>query len=59
MPNVIFTDEQLPKYNSIDKYNPYYTDKSDILMNEIDVFREILKTDENMFTFFVSSVCTA
>lgn len=55
MPNVIFSDKQLPKYNSVDKYNPYCTEKSTILMNEIDVFREILKNDENMFTFFTNS----
>lgn len=55
LPNVIFSDEQLPKYNSVDKYNPYYTEKSDIIFNEIDVFREILKNDENMFTFFANS----
>lgn len=55
IPNVIFTDRQLPNYTSIDKYNPYFTEKSDILINEIDVFREILKTDENMFTFFANS----
>lgn len=55
LPNVIFTDDQLPEYNSIDKYNPYYTEKSDIIFNEIDVFREILKTDKNMFQFFANS----
>ncbi len=55
LPNVIFTDKELPKYNSVDKYNPYYTDKSDTIINEIDVFREILKTDENMFPFFANS----
>ena len=54
-PNVIFSDDALPEYNSIDKYNPYYTGKSDILFNEIDVFREILKTDKHMFTFFANS----
>lgn len=55
MPNVIFSDKQLPKYNSVDKYNPYCTEKSTILMNEIDVFREILKNNEDMFTFFANS----
>lgn len=45
----------MPKYNSIDKYNPYYTEKSDTVINEIDVFREILKTDEDMFPFFANS----
>ena len=55
LPNVIFTDEQLPEYNSIDKYNPYFLEKSDILFNEIDVFREILKTNKEMFTFFANS----
>lgn len=55
MANVIFTDEQLPEYNTVDKYNPYYVEKSDILFNEIDVFREILKTDKEMFTFFANS----
>lgn len=55
MPNVIFTDEELPKYNSIDKYNPYVTEKSDLIINEIDVFREILTTNPEMFTFFANS----
>ena len=55
LPNVIFTDEQLPEYNSIDKYNPYFLEKSDILFNEIDVFREILKTNKEIFTFFANS----
>ena len=55
LPNVIFTDEQLPVYNSIDKYNPYFLKNSDILFNEIDVFREILKTNKEMFTFFANS----
>ena len=55
MPNVIFSDKQLPKYNTVDKYNPYYKDESTILINEIDVLREILKTDENMFHFFANS----
>lgn len=55
IPNVIFSDKQLPEYNSVDKYNPYHTEKSDILINEIDVLREILKTDKGMFTFFANS----
>lgn len=55
MPNVIFSDLELPKYNSIDKYMPYYTEKSDILVNEIDLFREILKTDDKLFTFFANA----
>lgn len=55
MPNVIFTDEGLPKYNSIDKYNPYTTQNSDLIINEIDVFREILTTNPEMFTFFTNS----
>ena len=55
MPNVIFTDEGLPKYNSIDKYNPYTAKNSDLIINEIDVFREILTTNPEMFTFFTNS----
>lgn len=55
MPNVIFTEAQLPKYNNVDKYNPYYTENSTIIINEIDAFREILKNDEGMFTFFANS----
>ena len=55
LPNVIFTDEQLPEYNNIDKYNPYFLEKSDIIFNELDVFREILKTNKEMFTFFANS----
>ena len=55
IPNVIFSDKQLPKYNSVDKYNPYYKENSTIIMNEIDVFREILKNDEETFTFFTNS----
>lgn len=55
IPNVIFSDKQLAKYNSVDKYNVYYNENSTILMNEIDVFREILKNNEEMFTFFANS----
>lgn len=55
IPNVIFTDEQLPEYNSIDKYHPYFLENTNIVFNEIDVFREILKTDNKMFTFFANS----
>lgn len=55
LPNVIFSDRQLPKYTNIGKYEPYYTEKSDIIMDEIGVFREILKNDRNMFTFFANS----
>lgn len=55
LPNVIFTDDQLPEYNSIDKYYPYYEKNSEIIFNEIDVFREILKSDKEMFTFFTNS----
>ena len=55
MPNVIFTDEGLPKYNSIVKYNPYTTQNSDLIINEIDVFREILTTNPEMFIFFTNS----
>ena len=52
MPNVIFSEKQKAKYNSIDKYNPYYKENSTIIANEIDVYREILKTDQQMFEFF-------
>lgn len=55
IPDVIFSDKQLPQYNSVDKYNPYYTEKSTIIINEIDVFREILKDNPEMFTFFANS----
>ena len=55
LPAVIFSDKHLPNYTSIDKYNPYHTEKSTILINEIDVFREILKNNEEMFTFFANS----
>lgn len=55
MPNVIFSQKQLPQFNSVDKYVPYPKENSSILMNEVDVFREILKTDEEMFPFFANS----
>lgn len=55
MPNVIFSEKQKAKYNSIDKYNPYYKKNSTIIANEIDVYREILKTDQQMFEFFTNS----
>ena len=54
-PNVIFSDDYYPQYDTIDKYMPYCTDKSTLIMNEIDVFREILKDNEEMFTFFANS----
>ena len=55
MPNVIFSEKQKAKYNSIDKYNPYYKENSTIIANEIDVYREILKTDQQMIEFFTNS----
>ena len=55
LPNVIFTDSEPAKYNSVDKYVPYSTLKSNTVFNEIDVFREILKTDNQMFAFFANS----
>lgn len=55
MPNVIFSEKQLPQFNSVDKYVPYVKENATILMNEIDVFREILKTNEEMFPFFANS----
>lgn len=55
MPNVIFSDDLLPTYNTIDKYVPYTLPNSDILVNEIDLFREILKEDKEIFTFFANS----
>ncbi len=54
-PNVIFSEKEMPKYNSIDKYISYPTQQSDTIMNEIDVFREILKTNPEMFPFFANS----
>ena len=55
LPNVIFSDKEMPKYNTIDKYIPYHNENATILIDEIDLFREILKNDENMFTFFANS----
>ncbi len=55
MPNVIFSEKQLPRYTSIDKYHPYHQENSTLLFNEIDVFREILKNDKDMFPFFANS----
>ena len=55
IPNVIFSDLELPKYNNIGKYIPNYLDNSTILFDEIDVFREILKEDSSLFTFFTNS----
>jgi len=55
LPNVIFSDKSLPKYNTIDKYVPYCKDGVKTVINEIDVFREILKEDENQFEFFANS----
>lgn len=55
IPNVIFSDKQQAKYNSVDKYDAYCNENSTIIMNEIDVFREILKSEEEMFSFFANS----
>ncbi len=55
VPNVIFSDRQLPSYTDVDKYSPYTKEEASTIFNEIDVFREILKTDKNMFTFFTNS----
>lgn len=55
IPNVIFSDLELPKYNNIDKYIPNYKDNSTILVDEIDLYREILKENDELFTFFANS----
>lgn len=55
LPNVIFTDDFLPEYTAIGKYNPYYLDNSDIIFNELDVFKEILKSDKSVFPFLANS----
>ena len=55
IPNVIFSDLELPEYSNVGKYIPNYHDTSTILFDEIDVFREILKEDSSMFTFFTNS----
>ena len=55
LPNVIFSDKEMPKYNTIDKYIPYHNDNATIIMDEIDLYREILKSDEKLFTFFANS----
>lgn len=55
IPNVIFSDLELPKYSNIGKYIPNYQDTSTIIFDEIDVFREILKEDSFLFTFFANS----
>lgn len=55
IPNIIFSDLELPKYNNIGKYIPNYSENSTILIDEIDLFREVLKENENMFTFFANS----
>lgn len=55
LPNVIFSDNYLPKYNTIDKYIPYYEPNSTTIFDELDVFREILKSNEEMFPFFANS----
>ena len=55
MPDIIFSDKQLAKYNTVDKYNLYCPENSITLFNEIDVFREILKTNPEMFTFFTNA----
>ena len=56
VPNVIFSDKSLPKYNTIDKYTPYPVENADILVNEIDLFREILKADENILHFLLMHI---
>ena len=55
IPNVIFSDMQIAQYNNVDKYMPYCKENSTIIANEIDVYREILKSDPEMFSFFANS----
>ena len=55
LPNVIFSEEYLPKYNNIDKYMTYYKENSTPIFSELDVFREILKDNEENFEFFANS----
>ena len=55
IPNVIFSEDSLPSYTTINKYMPYDEKASGTIFNEIDVFREILKDNPEMFTFFANS----
>ena len=53
--NVIFSDEELPDKQSVSKYVPNYSEKATIFINEIELYKEILKEDKNMFPFFANT----
>lgn len=54
-PNVIFSDLELPKIENINTYLPYYYENTKILFDEIEAYKEIIKEEEEKFTFFANS----
>ena len=55
MPNVIFSDTVLPDEKNINTYLPYYYENSDILFDEIQVYKEIIKENKEHFKLFSNS----
>lgn len=55
LPNVIFSDLELPKVENINTYLPYYYENTKILFDEIEAYKEIIKEDESKFPFFSNS----
>ena len=55
LPNVIFSDNMLPNEKNINTYLPYYYEHSNILFDEIQAYREIIKENKTHFGLFSNS----
>ena len=55
IPNIIFSDDNLPTADKVRHYIPYYNMDSIINFNELDVIRNVIKDDDEMFKYFANS----
>lgn len=55
IPNVIFTDEKLPDKESILRDLTLYDDKEIVILDERNVYKDIIREKKELFTFFANS----
>ena len=55
LPNVIFTDKQLPDKESIMRDLTIFNEDEILTIDELEEYKEIIKEDPNLFPFFANS----
>lgn len=53
LPTVIYSQDKLPENGNMQNMNPYYTNKSSLVINEKTLWNDIV--DNNVFEFFANS----